>query len=141
MLLRNVLIGSVNVIGIDTNVLVRIIVQDDIVQTDQAIDLIKKEETVFISAVVLCEAAWVFETCYMLTKQQLIDVFERILRIRQFGIEYSDTIWLAIEEYKRINTDLSDCIIGAIAQHHECTAIATFDKKAAKSAYFVLISE
>lgn len=127
-------------IAIDTNVLVRLIVEDDHIQSQKALNSLKKHNNVFISAIVICETAWVLESCYSLKKSEMIDVFENILRIEQFDIEHSESIWLALNEFKKINTDFSDCIIGAIAKTNGHYPVLTFDKKAAKSSFFKLIN-
>ena len=125
--------------AIDTNVLVRLIVKDDDVQAKKALNYVKKHGEVFISAVVLCETTWVFESCYDIKKRELINIIEKILTTTQLTVEYPEAIWLALNEYKRINTDFSDCLIGAIAKHHKCHEVVTFDKKAAKSTLFALM--
>lgn len=126
-------------IAIDTNVLVRLIVEDDDIQAHKALKLLQQHNEVFISTVVICETAWVLESCYDIKKNKLIEVFENILRVEQFDVEYSESIWLALNEYKKINADFSDCVIGAIAKTKGHYPVATFDKKAAKSAFFKLI--
>lgn len=127
-------------VAIDTNVLIRLIVEDDNIQAHKALTLLKKHNEVFISAIVICEVAWVLESCYNLKKLEIIDVFENILRVEQFEIEYSESIWLALNEFKKINADFSDCIVGAIAKTNGHYPVATFDKKAAKSSFFKLIN-
>ena len=126
-------------IAIDTNVLIRLIVEDNDIQSSKALKFVRKQGEVFISAIVVCEATWILESCYNLKKAELINVFENMLRVDQFNIEYSEAIWLALNEYKRINADFSDCIIGAIAKTNDCHPVVTFDKKAAKSSFFELI--
>jgi len=126
-------------IGIDTNVLVRLIVEDNDIQARKALKYLEKHSDVFISAIVICETAWVLESCYDLKKDELINVFENILRVDQFIIEHSEQVWIALNEYRKFNTDFSDCIVGAIAKSNDCDFVATFDKKAAKSQFFELI--
>ena len=126
-------------IAIDTKVLIHLIVEDDDIQAHKALNLLKQHNEVFISVIVICETAWVLESCYDLNKIEIINVFENILRVDQFDIEHSESIWLALNEYKKINADFSDCIIGAIAKNNGHYPVATFDKKAAKSSFFKLI--
>lgn len=126
-------------ISIDTNILIRIIVEDNDIQAQKALKLINKEQEVFISALVICETAWVLESSYKLKKDEIIDVFENILRVSQFNIERSDAIWLALNEYKRINMDFSDCLIGAVAKINDSSPVMTFDKNASRSNLFKLI--
>jgi len=125
--------------AIDTNVLVRLIVKDNDIQAKKALNYVKRYREVFISAVVLWEAVCVFEACYDIKKAELINVIEKVLSTAQFVFEYSEIIWVALNEYKRSNADFTDCLIGAIAKYNECEKIVTFDRKAAKSTFFELI--
>ena len=85
------------------------------------------------------ETIWVLESCYELDKQSLILTFEKILRISQFHIEHSEAMWAALHEFQDLNIDLSDCLIGTIAQTMHCDGVLTFDKKATQSKFFKLI--
>ena len=73
-------------IGIDTNVLVRYIAQDDAAQSAQATQLIEQvcsaQAPGFIGVVVLVELAWVSESCYGATRAEVADIVRRILSIR-----------------------------------------------------------
>ena len=125
-------------IGIDTNLLVRIIVDDDHIQAHRAKKLIEQHTPVFVSTVVLCETFWILESRYKFTKKDLLQCIENILRSQQFDIEHRDAMWLAFSDFQHLNIGFSDCAIGAIGRIHGLEYIATFDKKAAKSKYFKL---
>jgi len=125
--------------AIDTNVLVRLIVNDDEIQAKKALHYVKKHREVFISQIVLCEAAWVFSACYDFTKTDLATTIEHILKTEQFIIESSETIWSALLEFKRTKLDFTDCLIGATAKHQNKEPVATFDKKATRSFLFDLL--
>lgn len=125
--------------AIDTNVLVRIIVQDNDIQSHKALKYVQRHREVFISHVVLCEAMWVFESCYDVKKPELLLILEEILSTKQFAMENADIVWRSLREYKKVNSDFADCLIGAIAHYHNTKAVGTFDKKAAKSSFFELI--
>ena len=127
--------------GIDTNVLVRYIVQDDPIQSKQANQFIKKntmaeENLIFIPAIVLCELAWVLESCYSYQKQDIINVLEKILKTQQFCIEPLEVLWKALRDYQKLNIDFADSYIAHINSSHQCEYTATFDKKAARLKYF-----
>lgn len=125
--------------AIDTNVLVRIIIQDDEQQTEKALEYVKKNNEVFINHVVLCEFSWVCMACYGLKKVELIRALDNILRTENFIIEASEIVWAALHEYKLVSADFSDCLIGACAHHRGYLRVGTFDKKASKSQFFELI--
>ena len=126
--------------AIDTNVLVRILIKDDENQSKKALKYVKKHGEVFISLIVLCETIWVCKDCYDLNKDEIIQVINHILRTDQFIVDYSEVVWSALSEYKRVSIDFADCLIGAIAKFHSYLPVGTFDKKAKKSEYFEHIS-
>lgn len=126
--------------GVDTNILVRYLVQDDPEQSRLATQLIEKrcsvDSPVFISGIVLCELVWVLETAYEYEKEVIVPVLEKILRTRQFHIHESQIAWHALEGYKKNGADFSDHYIGHLNIHHGCKSTFTFDKKASKLSEF-----
>ena len=129
--------------GIDTNVLVRYLVQDDHVQSRLATDFIENEcsaETpAFINGVVLCELVWVLETAYEFKKSIIANVLEKILTTRQFNIYQSDIIWQAVRGYKNDGADFADHYIAGLNADNNCDYTATFDKGASKLQGFELL--
>ena len=97
--------------GIDTNVLVRYIVQDDPAQSKQANQFIKtstmtEENVIFIPAIVLCELVWVLESCYDYQKEDITTVLEKILKTQQFCSEPLEVLWNALRDYQQLNIDV-----------------------------------
>ena len=129
--------------GIDTNVLVRYIVQDDLKQAKAAADFIEKEcleeSPGFISGITLCEMVWVFESAYDYAREDIAKVIEQILRTRQFHIPQPEIVWQALWGYKHAGADFADHYIAAVNQQAGCEYTVTFDKKAAKIKHFKLI--
>lgn len=126
--------------GIDTNVLIRYLVQDDKEQSQLATQFIENEPLIFINGMVLCELVWVLETAYEYNKKEIIPVIEQILRTRQFHIHESDLLWQAWRGYKHDGADFADHYIGSLNTHHGCECTLTFDKKAAQLKYFKAVS-
>ena len=124
-------------IGLDTNVLVRYIAQDDPRQAAQAIRLIEEEcresQPGFIAAVVLAELVWVLESCYGTAKTEIIAVLQRVLRTRQFVVQDAETIWKAVRLFETSPADFADCLIERFGAVYGCEHTATFDKAAAKA--------
>jgi len=125
--------------AIDTNVLVRLLVKDNKSQSQKALIYVKKHPGVFISLLVLCETTWVLSSCYNIKKTELCVAIENILSVDEFEVEDSDIVWRSLSEYKKLNIDFSDCLIGVIAKYNNTDIVATFDKKAAKSNLFELL--
>jgi predicted nucleic-acid-binding protein len=123
-------------IGIDTNVLLRYIAQDDVAQSRRATTLIEKECSAdkpgFVGLVVLVEVVWVSESIYSATKIQVTDIVRRILSIKQLVVQDAEVAWKALRLYESNNADFADCLVACAASSAGCKQIMTFDKQAAK---------
>lgn len=122
-------------IGLDTNVLTRYIVEDDEKQARIAtriIDSCTAEEPGFVSHAVLIELTWVLSSCYDADKTALVAVIEQVLQTKQLIVEQGETVWHALDDYKKSSADFSDCLLSRINQEAGCTTTVTFDKDAAK---------
>ena len=121
-------------IGLDTNVLVRYIAQDDPRQTAKAVHVIEDEcseaRPGFVTAVALVELVWVLEECYRSAKADIVVVLQRILRTRQLVVEEAETAWKAVRLFEASRADFADCLIDRIGAAHDCEYTATFDKAA-----------
>ena len=80
--------------AVDTNVLVRYLVQDDPRQGKRAADFIEAaatgEEQILIGNIVLCEMVWVLESAYGYSKPEIADAIEKILQAGAFRFESKD---------------------------------------------------
>jgi predicted nucleic-acid-binding protein len=84
------------VIGIDTNILVRLITRDDEKQTQVALDYLSNSSTPFvINHIVICELVWVLESAYKYDKKQIIKALECILKVKQFLILEKNSVSVA----------------------------------------------
>ncbi len=127
-------------IGLDTNILIRLLVKDDLKQTAKAETFIRREcshkDKARISTIVLCETAWVLEGNYGLKRPEIADVFTRLLQNPFFSISEHDAVTKAVTDFKSSNADFSDHLISRLNKADNCKYTLTFDKKAAKSAGF-----
>ena len=121
-------------IGLDTNVIIRYIAQDDPMQTPVAARLFESfnsEKTGFISVVALIETAWVLCSFYDVTRKQLHRVIETLLRTRGVVVERSDLVWMALSAHSRGNADFADYLIERYGRDAGCEYTLTFDRDAA----------
>ncbi len=125
-------------IGLDTNVLVRYLAQDDKAQSAIASRLIEETLTVskpgFISVVSLVEVVWVLEGCYGSTKDEIIDIVERLLRVKQLLVQDAEVVWQAVRLFRNGKADFADCLIERAGSAHGCDHTVSFDKSAVKAA-------
>jgi len=130
-------------LGLDTNVLVRFLVQDDLGQFERARRLIKREvsrgEPVLISLLVLLETEWVLRSRYALSKVETLATLSSLLETADLRFEDEHSIEEALFAWKESTADFSDCLINARDRRLGCQATATFDTKALKLAGFVSV--
>lgn len=129
--------------GLDTNVLVRYLVQDEAMQAAQATKYIEKncteEHPCFIGQIVLCELAWVLESNYHQSREQIVLVIEQLLQVGQLEVMEPELVWRALDDYKNSNVDFPDHLLGRVNEARGCECTVTFDKKAAKQPAFKML--
>ena len=129
-------------IGLDTNVLVRYIVQDDVAQARKAntlIDSLTDEDPGFISLVALVELAWVVQGCYDASKDETVAILDKLMRLRVLRLENADVVSRALRRYAQSNADFADCLIESSGSHAQCSHTVSFDSKAVKTAGMQLV--
>jgi predicted nucleic-acid-binding protein len=129
-------------IGLDTNVLVRYIMQDDPKQSLKASTLIESldsDNPGFITLVSIVELYWVLTTCYDLSYQQVKQVMEVLLRTKQIIVDRADQVLRALRVFEEGKADFADCLIERIASAAGCAQTVTFDIDASKHASMTLI--
>lgn len=118
--------------GLDTNILLRYLVQDDPVQGEKATQFIEKAvaegETFFINNIVLCEIVWVLKSAYGYSKEEIADLLEKLLKTSVFNFESKDAAWWSLREYKKSKADFSDCLISRQNKNQGCDETVSFDK-------------
>ena len=122
-------------IGLDTNVLLRYVVQDDTRQSPLATQLIEStlsdDEPGWIATIVLCELVWVLEGPYDYARNAIVATLQRLFEIARFRVEQPAIAWRALEAYKG-GADFSDAMIALGNEREGCAYTATFDRAAAK---------
>jgi predicted nucleic-acid-binding protein len=129
-------------IGLDTNVLVRYLAQDDPIQSPRAgaiIESFTPERRGYISLTAMVELAWVLTSVYSTDKEGLLQTFELLLRSRTLAVEQADTVRRAVDLSRMAKADLEDCLIQCSCHTAGCSETITFDNAAAKTARMRLI--
>jgi predicted nucleic-acid-binding protein len=129
------------VIALDTNVLVRFIVDDDPSQTAMAAAMIdragRRGVALFVPQIVLCELVWVLSFAYRFSRKEIVGALNQLRRAAQITVEGADEVRRAIEEYHSMRGDFSDYLIAERAIANGCTAVATFDRALLADARFM----
>ena len=130
-------------IGIDTNILVRYVTQDDLHQSALATDWIESHCTPsnlgWINRIVLCELVWVLIRGYHYDKKEVIRLLERILETESLAVESSDEARKALQSYCDGPADFSDYLLLQTNLSKKVRNTITFDRKAATHPGFKLL--
>ena len=129
-------------IGLDSNVLVRYLAQDDAAQSAKATRLIEGElnqrQAGFISLIVLVETCWVLKRLYDATPTELRETVNDLVDARQLNVERRPLVSRALARLAKLaesaaaTADIADALITEIAADAGCERTMTFDKAAAK---------
>jgi predicted nucleic-acid-binding protein len=129
------------VIALDTNVLVRFLVEDDAAQTARAAALIEgvvqAGERLFVSDIVVCELVWVLDAAYRVRRSEIGSTLAALLRAKQLRFESTDRLTRAMHAFNAGRGDFSDYVIREHARGAECDTVATFDRALLKEPGFI----
>jgi predicted nucleic-acid-binding protein len=127
------------VTGLDTNVLLRYLLEDDTAQAVRAGRELERDERFLIDSIVLCELVWVLEAGYGFSRSDIGAALERIAATAQFEIEGHDLVLGALDDFRRSAADFSDCLIGRRNRSAGASETVTFDRSLRGLAGFRLL--
>ncbi|MBW7903092.1 MAG: type II toxin-antitoxin system VapC family toxin [Rhodocyclaceae bacterium] len=123
-------------IGIDTNLLVRLLVNDDAAQANAVRKLLEPindtPEAVFISDLVIAETLWVLKARYGMDRNAQAGVIDLLLSVKTFAFEDRATLERAASAFRHGKAGFADCLIVARNRRLGCTVTVTFDKTLAR---------
>jgi predicted nucleic-acid-binding protein len=128
--------------GLDTNVLIRLLLADDPEQTARGRAFVAGRsagEPLFVNRIVICELVWTLRRGFRFDRGQIADVVDRMLKSRALEIEDYDALGFALYLYQTGGADLADCLLGVTNGLLGCERTATFDRRAAELDEFELI--
>ena len=121
-----------DMLALDTNVLVRLVLQDDEAQARVAERLVIKArhagESLFVGDVVLCEFVWVLTRRAGLSRAEIADALERVLRTELIVVSDTEVVERALDAYREGSGDFADYLIREQARLSGATEVATFDR-------------
>ena len=131
--------------ALDTNVLVRFLVQDDAKQGLLARELIRstlaKGEPLFVPVTVMLELEWVLRSNFGFDKAQIILTLASLLAASELSFESEQSVEVALELFRQNKADFSDCVHIALSHEAGMTPMWTFDRAASKVDGAKLLSE
>jgi predicted nucleic-acid-binding protein len=129
--------------GLDTNTLVRFLVNDDTNQAARVKNLFEASEQsgamLLISTPVVLELLWVLAAVYACSRPVILNALEELSMLPFLRFENPDLIHQLISTGRGTDIDLADILIGLAARHLNCDTTITFDRKAANSSLFELL--
>ena len=127
-------------IALDTNVLIRFLVEDDEAQSRRVTELVEgavaRDEQLFISDIVMCETVWVLSSAYRFSRAEIVDALSQLLRARSVVFSSADSIARALDAYRKEKGDFADYLIREHARSAGAETVATFDGALLKESGF-----
>ena len=123
-------------IAIDTNVLLRYLLRDDVAQAERARRVIESGGPALITDVVLAETVWTLAgRRYRATRTDLIDLVNSLLEDSNVRFENDEVVWSALQTYRRTDADFADALIVCkarkmVADGDELSVVYNFDEVA-----------
>jgi predicted nucleic-acid-binding protein len=131
------------VIGLDTNVLLRLLLRDDARQAASAekafASSVSRDEPAIINAVVLSEAVWAMRKVYALPKERVISILRGLLVQADVSLVPDEPVQRALAAWEIGAAEFSDYLIAEINREIGCEFTFTFDRAAARSDAFRLL--
>jgi predicted nucleic-acid-binding protein len=129
-------------IGLDTNILVRYLTQDDPIQSAKAREMVERrlteEKPGFVSIVAMVETVWVLERAYRLRPHEIVGAVERMLQTDVLVVEYEQEVFTAMIALKEGRGSFADAVVAALGARVGCSFTLTFDRKALRLPGFEL---
>ena len=122
-------------IGIDTNVLVRFVVRDDVAQAKKVEALMRTLSPTnpgFVALITLAEFAWILRSRYDAPRDKIYRTLEKVIDAEQLLFENPPVALEALHAFRKGNADLADYLIAAGNKAAGCSTTITFDRAAAK---------
>ena len=123
-------------IGLDTNLLLRYLAQDDPTQSPRATEIIEhrltEEEPGFVSLVSICEIVGVLKSLFHRSRHEIANDIEMLLAADTLEVQNEQEVYQAVVSLRNGIGTFEDALIGALGIWRGCSATLTFDKDAAK---------
>lgn len=130
-------------IGIDTNVLLRLLVREHDGQLKAAERFVNahcsSDDPGYVSRIVIAEIAWVLKDVYGYDRTQIAGAIRGILNVSQLEIDSADDVHAAVKDFEKFPAGFTDCLIARFNASAGCEYTVTFDKNAAKLYGFELL--
>ncbi len=122
-------------IGLDTNVLVRLLVEDDRRQSGRAAGVLREactaESPGYVNHIVLCELVWVLQARYRFGRAAIAGTVKALSQSSDVRLENPAAVRRALDSFVAGSADFADCLVGILNREAGCGTTLTFDRAAA----------
>lgn len=119
-------------IAFDTNVVIRLLVEDDATQARVARRLleeaVERGDRVLVPDIVLCEIAWVLDSAYRVPRPRILATIQQLAADGRFCFENASRLAASLDRFQRGRGDLADYLLGLAAQEAGARTTYTFDR-------------
>ncbi|MEA2336077.1 MAG: hypothetical protein QOE82_84 [Thermoanaerobaculia bacterium] len=130
-------------IGLDTNILIRYVTQDDAGQARRVdvflAEAAEEQSRLYVDDIVLCEAVWVLGGAYRLGKSAIVEILDNVISTANFSFDDRELLRGALADYRAGAGDFADYMIGRRSARAGCENTVTFDRALRASSSFVLL--
>jgi predicted nucleic-acid-binding protein len=116
----------------DTNVLLRLLLDDDAEQQAQAEAFLRRHRELYVAQVALAEMVWVLSSGKRYSREQVARVIEQLLEVASIRIEGAPAVHSAVARFRASHADFADCLILENARAAGALPLATFDAQLGK---------
>jgi predicted nucleic-acid-binding protein len=129
--------------ALDTNILVRFLVNDDAVQGEKVRILFDKAETAgeafYVATPVVLELLYVLDSVYGFARADILQALAALLLMPVLVFGNPDLLSQLVQRGRNEKTDLQELLVARSGEAAGCTTTLTFDRKAARSSLFELL--
>ena len=131
-------------VGLDTNVVLRLLLTDDLGQKLRAAKFIQQAKRldtgIIITLAVVLEMEWVLRSSAKMNKAEVLTIFNLLLESYDIEIDNEKVLEQALHIYENAASDFAECLFLAQYQRMGCDTMMTFDAKAARMAGVELVA-
>lgn len=123
-------------IGIDTNVLVRIVIGDNPEQQGRVMQFLSERnlnDPAFVSSVTLMEMIWILKRRYGYAHASILNAVRHLLYSPEFHVEHQGELAKLLDDRDASGSDIADTLVASAGRRAGCSHTFTFDRRAARS--------
>ena len=128
-------------IGVDTNILLRMFDRSDAAQAEAADRLVaEKAGGCLVNPIVLAEFAWTLDRTYKLDRESIAERVDRIVKSSEYVVAFPEAAMVALANFRTGSAGFADYLLAELNHSLGCETTYTFDRAAARADGFTLLN-